>query len=70
MRHREFDPPRSFWRVVVIPDNEADLKYIADRASNLAGVDAVIIEERRVTALWQEGDDDGGGGGGGGVEET
>lgn len=66
MRRREVDPPRSFWRVVVVPDDRADLDYIAERVANLAGVDSVIIEERRVTALWQEGDDDGGGGVGGG----
>jgi hypothetical protein len=69
MRRREIDPPRSFWRVVVVPDDRADLDHIADRTANLAGVDSVIIEERRVTAVWQEGDD-GGGGSGGSVEET
>lgn len=63
MRHRELDPPRSFWRVVVIADNEADVKYIADRTAKLAGVDSVMIEERRITDLWQEADDGGGGGG-------
>ena len=68
MRRREIDPARSFWRIVVIPDNDADLEYIADRASNLAGVDSVMIEEHRVTALWQEGDNNNGGGGGGSVD--
>jgi hypothetical protein len=68
MRLRELDPPRSFWTVIVAPDDEADLHYIADRISNLAGVELVMIQERRVTAVWQEGDDDGGGGGGGGGE--
>lgn len=61
MRHRELDPPRSFWRVVVIPDNGADVKYIADRVAKLAGVDSVMIEERRITDLWQEPEDEGGG---------
>ena len=64
MRHRELDPPRSFWRVVVIPDNGADLKYIADRVAKLAGVDFVMIEEHRITDLWQEPEDGGGGTGG------
>ena len=48
--------------MVVIPDNEADVKYIADRTAKLAGVDSVMIEERRITDLWQEADDGGGGG--------
>jgi hypothetical protein len=64
VRHRELDPPRSFWSVVVIPDNGADLKYIADRVAKLAGVDSVMIEERRITDLWQEPEDGGGGTGG------
>jgi hypothetical protein len=64
VRHRELDPPRSFLRVVVIPDNGADLKYIADRVAKLAGVDSVMVEERRITDLWQELEDDGGGTGG------
>lgn len=64
MRHRELDPPRSFWRVVVIPDNGADVKYIADRVAGLAGVESVMIEERRITDLWQEPEDAGGGTGG------
>jgi hypothetical protein len=64
MRRRAIDPPRSFWSVVVTPDDEADLNYIADRISNLAGVDSVMIQERRITAVWQEGDNGGGGGGG------
>jgi hypothetical protein len=64
VRHRELDPPRSFWRVVLIPDNGADLKYIADRVAKLAGVDSVIIEERRITDLWQEPEDGDGGTGG------
>jgi hypothetical protein len=51
-------------RVVVIPDNAADLKYIADRVAKLAGVDSVMIEERRITDVWQELEDDGGGTGG------
>jgi len=64
VRHREVDPPRSFWRVVVIPDDGADLTYIADRVANLAGVDSVIIEEHPITDLWQEPDNGGGGTGG------
>jgi hypothetical protein len=64
MRGRTIDPPRSFWSVVVTPDNGADLNYIADRIAKLAGVDTVMIQERRVTAVWQEGDNGGGGGGG------
>jgi hypothetical protein len=63
VRHRELDPPRSFWRVVAIPDNEADVRYIADRIAKLAGVDSVMIEERRITDLWQEPDEDDSGGG-------
>ena len=63
MRHRELDPPRSFWRVVVIPGNEADVQYIADRIAKLAGVDSVMIEERRITDLWQEPDEGDSGGG-------
>jgi hypothetical protein len=66
VRHRKLDPPRSFWRVVVIPDNEADLKYVADRISKLAGVNSVMIDEHRVTDLWQEPEEDDGGGGTGG----
>lgn len=66
MRHRELDPPRSFWRVVVVCDNEADVKYVAGRIAKLAGVQQVLIEERRVTDVWQEPDD----GGGGGSEEA
>jgi hypothetical protein len=64
MRSRKIDPPRSFWSVVVTPDSGADLNYIGDRIAKLAGVDSVMIQERRVTALWQEGDNGGGGGGG------
>jgi hypothetical protein len=64
MRRREIDPARSFWSVVVTPDNGADLNYIADRIAKLAGVNTVMIQERRVTALWQEGDNGGGGSGG------
>jgi hypothetical protein len=67
MRRREIDPPRSFWSVLVTPDDGADLNYIADRIANLAGVTAVMIEERRITALWQE-DENGGGGGGGSAQ--
>ena len=63
MRHRELDPPRSFWRVVVIPDNERDVRYIADRVAKLAGAGSVMIEERRITDLWQEPDEGDGGGG-------
>jgi hypothetical protein len=48
----------------VTPDEGADLNYIGDRIANLAGVDSVMIQERRITAVWQEGDNDGGGGGG------
>jgi uncharacterized membrane protein len=66
MRRQEFDPPRSFWSVVVTPNNGADLNYIADRVAKLARVDSVMIQERRVTAVWREGDNGGGGGGGGG----
>jgi hypothetical protein len=66
MRRREIDPARSFWRVVVTPDKGADLNYIGDRIANLAGVNTVMIEERRITTLWHEGENDGGGGGGGG----
>ena len=66
MRRREIDPARSFWSVVVTPDNGADLNYIADRIAKLAGVNTVMIQERRVTAIWQEGDNAGGGGGGSG----
>jgi hypothetical protein len=65
MRLRELDPPRFFRTVIVSPDDEADLHYIADRRANLAGVEQVIVQERRVTAVWQEGDNGGGGGGGG-----
>ena len=64
MRRTEFDPPRSFWTVFVTPDDGADLNYIADRISNLPGVEAVMIQERRITAVWQEGENGGGGGGG------
>jgi hypothetical protein len=64
MRRREIDPPRSFWSIVVTPNNGADLSYIADRVAKLAGVDSVMIQERRVTAVWQEADNGGGGGGG------
>lgn len=63
MRRRDIDPPRSFWSVVVTPDDEADLNYIADRVAKLAGVNTVMIYERRVTAVWQEGENGGGGGG-------
>jgi hypothetical protein len=66
MRRREIDPPRSFWTIVVVPEDDADLDYIAGRVANLAGVNSVMIEERRITALWQEPDNGGGGGGGGG----
>jgi hypothetical protein len=66
MRRRELDPPRSFWTIVVVPGDDADLDYIAGRVANLAGVNSVMIEERRITALWQEPDNGGGGGGGGG----
>jgi hypothetical protein len=64
MRRRDINPPRSFWTVVVTPEDEADLNYIADRVSELAGVNSVMIYERRVTAVWQEGEygDRGGGG--------
>jgi hypothetical protein len=51
--------------VIVSPDDEADLHYIADRIATLAGVEQVMVQERRVTAVWQEGDNGGGGGGGG-----
>ena len=61
MRRRAIEPPRSFWSVVVTPDDGADLNYIADRIAKLAGVDSVMIYERRVTAVWQE-DENGGGG--------
>ena len=64
MRRREIDPPRSFWTILVTPDKGADLNYIGHRIANLAGVDSVMIQERRITAVWQEGDNDGGGGGG------
>jgi hypothetical protein len=67
MRRQEIDPPRSFWSVVVTPDNGADLNYIAGCVAKLAGVDSVMIQERRVTAVWRE-DDNGGGGGGGSAE--
>jgi hypothetical protein len=36
MRRREVDPPRSFWRIVVVPEDDADLDYIAARVANLA----------------------------------
>jgi hypothetical protein len=49
--------------VVVIPDDEADVKYIADRIAKLAGADSVMIEERRITDLWQEPDEGDSGGG-------
>jgi hypothetical protein len=64
MRRQAIDPPRSLWSVVVTPNNGADLNYIADRVANLAGVDSVMIQERRVTAVWREGDNGRGGGGG------
>ena len=64
MRRREIDPPRSFWSIVVTPNNGADLSYIADRVAKLPGVHTVMIQERRVTAVWQEADNGGGGGGG------
>jgi hypothetical protein len=68
MRHRKLDPPRSFPNVLVRCDDTADLKYVADRISKLAGVQQVLIEEHRVTDVWQEPDD--GGGGGGRAEEA
>jgi hypothetical protein len=64
MRRRAIEPPRSFWSVVVTPDDGADLNYIADRIAKLAGVNTVMIQERRITAVWQEGDNGGAGGGG------
>jgi hypothetical protein len=70
MRRQEIDPPRSFWSIVVTPNNGADLSYIADRVAKLPGVDSVMIQERRVTAVWQEADNGGGGGGGGGSAEA
>ena len=37
MRRREIDPPRSFWSVLVTPDDGADLNYIADRYGSPCG---------------------------------
>jgi hypothetical protein len=39
------------------------MQYLADRIAKLARVDSVMIEERRITDLWQEPDEDDGGGG-------
>jgi hypothetical protein len=47
-------------------DNDADVTYVAKKAAAIAGVSQVMIEEHRVTAVWQEPDEGDSGRGTGG----